>query len=515
MAALSYNFVPKPKLPQFCYERYDYLPKEYKLLKTPLLMSAKEKGCLKGWHYFAKLNEPSEDVWVTIQFLSALVLFGFSAGFLIRGLKSGYDYARFTISMGFLLYATVDSVTRMIFRLASYCTYVNSEDYVDPEAANDRNPVATNDSDTEAAKVDNTTKVDNSTKVNNTTIGELTQTRVSGATGDWHPERVIAIRIDDDITPAPRNVLKNDNTSTKKDDTSTQKDSASMEREYRDKIRLDYESECRGRCLSFSSKTRFILTDIFLYPMFVCNLPKYAGASSLDDLDFNYRKYEGAYILVFCSVYVLLAYLTRILVVSFSLWSIAQLLLSQEEKKKWKITCKVCCYKNCTLSGVLVHTVCQFIFQAMVMVILWLIANRDFSPSIQVTSGIFWLLAVVGYFCPSFGILSFFITDYYNTEDLLVTLLERSAEMETSGYHQALVEEHSDVTTKPYLCLFRTFYSFFSFPLICMAITYTVFFLIFVTFCFAAAAAVELATGWVVFLIFFMALGFLINLRVF
>ena len=235
MATNSYNFVPKPQLPKCCYEYCGCLPKKYKLLNTPLLMSAKERGCLKGWHYFTKINEPSGDVWVIIQFLSAVVLFSFSAGFLLRGQKTRYDYARFTISMGFLIYATLDALIRMIFRLASYCAYIDSEDYVNPEAA----------------ECYATTK-------------ESTITGATGTTQGDDPEMLEVTNIDDeDTTPATQNESKKDNTLTVM--------------ATREKVRLDYKSRYRGRCLNFSSKFRFIIIDFFLYPLFICNLPKYAG----------------------------------------------------------------------------------------------------------------------------------------------------------------------------------------------------------------------------------------------
>ena len=471
MATTSYNFETKPKLPIICYKRYDCLSEEYKLLKTPLLMSAKEKGCLKGWHYFAKINEPSEDVWATIQFLSAVVLFSFSAGFLIRGQKAGYDYARFTISMGFLIYATVDAITRMAFRLASYCAYVNSEDYVNPEAA---------DSDT---------------------TEELTKTGPSGATQDGYPEKLEVTNIDEDTTPTTQNELEKDNTLTVM---------AS-----RENVRLDYKSRCRGKCLNFLSKFRFIIIDFFLYPLFICNLPKYAGSGGLDDLDFNYRKYEGAYILVFCGIYILLVYLSRILVLSFSLRSILlQLILTEEEETSWKTICKACCCKSCTLPGLLIHTLCQFIFQAMMLIILWVIASSEFNSPASQGSGIFWVLVCLGYLCPVFGILSFFITDCYNSEDLLVTLMERSAEIQNSDYHQELIKQHSEVSKEPIMCFYRVFYSFFSFPLICMAITYSIFLSVFVIICIAVFFSAESAVGWEIFLIFFVVWISVINLRV-
>ena len=473
MATNSYYFAPKPKLPKCFYELYDFLPKKYKLLNTPLLMSAKEKGCWKGWLYFAKIDEPSEDVWVTIQFLSAVVLFSFSAGFLTRGLKARYDYARFTISMGFLIYATVDAITRMALRLASYCVYIDSEDYANPEAA-----------------------------YGDTTTEESTQTGAPGATSGEDPEalELEVTNIDVDITPTTQNESEKDNTL--------------MVMASRDEVKLDYKSKCRGRCLNFSSKFRFIIIDFFLYPLFVCNLPKFAGGGSLDDLDFNYRKYEGAYILVFCGIYVLLVYLSRILVLSFSLWSILQLILTEEEKKNWKTICKACCCKSCTLPGLLIHTLCQFIFQAMMLVMLWVIASSEFTSPASQGSSDFWVLVCLGYLCSVFGILSFFITNCYNSEDLLVTLMERSAEIQNSDYHRELIEQHSEATGKPIPCYYRIFYSFFSFPLICMAIIYSAFLSVFVIICIAVFLSAESAVGWKIFLIFFVVSISVINFRV-
>ena len=473
MATNSYNFVPEPKLPKCCHEHCGCLPKKYKQLNTPLLMSAKEKGCLKGWHYFAKINEPSEDVWVTTQFLSAVVLFSFSAGFLFRGQKTRYDYARLTISTVFVVYAALDAIVRMIFRLASYCAYINSEDYSNPEAA----------------ESDATTK---------------TITGATGATQGEDPE-TLETNIDDgdNNTPTIQNESKKDNTLT-----------AMATRE---KVTLDYKSKCGG-CLQFSSKFRFIIIDFFLYPLFICNLPKYAGGGSQDDLDFSYRKYDGTYMVVFCGIYLLLGYISRILVLSFSLWSI----LPQRKNRK---TCcctsqtlcqlRLCCsVKYCTLPSLLIHTLCQFMFQIVMLVMLWVIASSEFTSSASQGSGYFWGVVCLGYLCPVFGILSFFITDYYNTKDLLVTLLERSAEMQNSEYRLELIEQHSAVTTKPRLCFFWFFYTFYSIPLTCMAVTYCMLLCACVIFCTIVFTSAESAIGWATLLIFFLVWIAVINVRV-
>ncbi len=435
---MSYNVKERPVLPEGCYKHFDCLPEKYKHLPTPLLQSAKEKGCKTSWSVFAKVNEPSEDVWITVHFLCAVVLFGFSIGFISRGHRTNYDYTRLSFSLLFFIYSSIDAAARMTMRFVLYCSYLNSDSYVDPRAAPRK------DLEMDEGRI---TYVDDGSDI------EVDEGRITN--------------LDDGIETA------NENRGTKNE------------------VTLDDVMNSRNnihwsKYTYISSKLRFITIDLFLYPMFICHALKYAADPTHEVLDFNYRKFEGTYIILFLGIYFVLVYLGRVVVVGVSLWSIVSLFLPQNYgekncKERSKLCCEsFCCFKHCYFPRIYTHIILQLIFQMMTFLLIWVAAGVHFGRSTAYYgTWMFWTVVVLGYFNPVIGILSYFVTDCYNTEELLVNITEQSSEIEKSKCFVKLKEQHSKV--KKYFSL-RVFYSFVSAPLTVLSVTFLVFLSIFLVF---------------------------------
>ena len=458
----SYSLESTPSIPNCCYEYYDCLPKDYKLLQTPLVRSAKEKGCKTVWSRFAGLNEPSEDVWVTIQFLSAIIIFGFSLGLVLRGHNTGYDYVRLSFSIAFLLYATSDAVARMAFRLAGYCSYVDSKDYIDPEVPSEED-------------------------------------------NKEHLEEIQRTNIDDVIVP------------TGGDKSAKNKSTAEDVMNSRNKIELRKKSKW---CLNGISKIRYIVIDLFLYPIFICHVMKYAADRSHEVLDFSYKKYEGAFFLVFAGIYVLLVYITRLAILGVSIWYIVEPFFPKDanDEKIWKLAFeKFFCFKQCVLPFLFLHTLFQFIFQMVIFCLIWFVAEHEFDMSrgtIRISSG-FWFLVVMGYLVPVLGILSYFIPVCYNVEDLFVSITEREAELKMED--ETLKKKHKEAVTTPYNWFIGIVYSFVSVPLTVLSIMYTIVIVVFIlisVFLFFNGERDNIPLGWVIYLIVFVILANIFNIRV-
>ncbi len=70
---------------------------------------------------FPIVSEPTVDVWVIIQLIASISVFGFSMGLIIRGNKTTYDTVRAVIAAFYLTWAIIDASIRIMFRTISSC----------------------------------------------------------------------------------------------------------------------------------------------------------------------------------------------------------------------------------------------------------------------------------------------------------------------------------------------------------------------------------------------------------